>query len=636
MSAITGIFMRNGKDVDPELMKKMNEKLSHRGPDGSAIWCDGPMGLGHQMLWTTQESLHEKLPLEENNLVITADARIDNRDELSKELGLRDEEDVSDSYFILKAYEMWGDDCPDKLLGDFAFAIWDKKEEKLFCARDHMGVKPFYYYLDDDMFVFGTEIKAIFANEIPKKLNELRVADHLTGFFEDKEITFYEKIKRLPAASTFSISINKEYIKNYWIIDIEKILNLNSNKEYSDAFRDIFTESVRCRLRSAFPIGSTLSGGLDSSSIVCTAKQILSEDYGINTFSAVFDSVPQSDESYFINTVLKEGGMNPNFIHGDKITPLYDLDKVLWHLDEPLYAPNLFLNWNIYIKSHDKGIRVILDGFDGDSTISHGEKYLAELAQNMSLKTLISEIIGLSKNLNISINKLLFYQVITPLIPLTMKNILINKLNFIKNNNNNFNGMELNTDFISRNKISKRYETLKQKNTNVSREYHYNYIRSGIQQFVLEVLDKSSSAFSLEPRYPFFDARLIEFCLSLPTEQKLFRGWDRIILRRAMKGILPQEVQWRQKKANLGHNFKNSFILFEKNNMKKVLLNNDNMKNFVNIDILNKTYENKIQTNTLNVWKTVNLALWLNKTDFRNYNLIKNDENMTSKDENYY
>ena len=138
MSAITGIFMRNGKKVDPELMKKMNDKLAHRGPDGSSTWCEGSIGLGHQMLWTTPESLHEVLPLEEDGLVITADARIDNRDDLCEELGIRDEEDVSDSYFILKAYAKWGEDCPDKLLGDFAFVIWDKKRgEVILCPGPH-------------------------------------------------------------------------------------------------------------------------------------------------------------------------------------------------------------------------------------------------------------------------------------------------------------------------------------------------------------------------------------------------------------------------------------------------------------------------------------------------------------------
>ena len=130
MSAITGIFCRDGRKVKPELIKKVNDSLSHRGPDGSAIWLNGSVGLGHQMMWTTQESLNEKLPFEEGGLVITADARIDNRKELSEKLHVKNNEDVSDSYFILKAYEMWGENCPEHLLGDFAFAIWDKNLEK--------------------------------------------------------------------------------------------------------------------------------------------------------------------------------------------------------------------------------------------------------------------------------------------------------------------------------------------------------------------------------------------------------------------------------------------------------------------------------------------------------------------------
>jgi len=147
MSAISGIFYRNERSVDPKLIKLMNDKLYHRGPDGSKIWCEGSVALGHQMLHTTPESLHETLPFEKDGIIITADARIDNRKELSEKLNIEDEESVPDSYFILIAYRKWGEKCPEKLLGDFAFAIWDKDNEKLFCARDHMGIKPFYYYM---------------------------------------------------------------------------------------------------------------------------------------------------------------------------------------------------------------------------------------------------------------------------------------------------------------------------------------------------------------------------------------------------------------------------------------------------------------------------------------------------------
>ena len=146
MSAITGIFYRDSRTVKPELIKKMNNRFSHRGPDGSAIWHDRPIALGHQMLWTTRNLCMRNYHfMTQKGLVITADARIDNRKELSKKLDIENIEEISDSYFILKSYEKWGEKCPEYLLGDFAFVIWDENKRTLFCARDHMGIKPFYY-----------------------------------------------------------------------------------------------------------------------------------------------------------------------------------------------------------------------------------------------------------------------------------------------------------------------------------------------------------------------------------------------------------------------------------------------------------------------------------------------------------
>src|SRR4028118_649697 len=164
MSAIAGIYYLDGRPVDCADLGRMVDTLAHRGPDGADVWCEESVGLGHRMLWTTPESLLEKLPLvdQTGNLVITADARIDNRDELIEVLGLTDHpaEKITDSQLILAAYERWGDRCPEYLLGDFAFAIWDRRQQQLFCARDHMGVKPFYYYHSDRLLVFASEIRS--------------------------------------------------------------------------------------------------------------------------------------------------------------------------------------------------------------------------------------------------------------------------------------------------------------------------------------------------------------------------------------------------------------------------------------------------------------------------------------------
>src|SRR5918998_450263 len=184
MSGIVGIFYLDGRPLDPGLLRRMSESIAHRGPDGAGAWGEERgIGLGHQLFHTTPESLGEMQPLTDRggNVVLTADARIDNRDELFATLDLDDRPrgEVGDGELILAAYKKWGERCPERLLGDFAFAIWDRRKQKFFCARDHMGLKPFYYYRSGNIFVFASEIKALLRiPEVPQRLNEVAVADH--------------------------------------------------------------------------------------------------------------------------------------------------------------------------------------------------------------------------------------------------------------------------------------------------------------------------------------------------------------------------------------------------------------------------------------------------------------------------
>ncbi len=295
MSGMVGVFRRDGAPVQDKLVETMAATLAHRGPDGLSVVCAGPAGLGHTMLWTTPESLHEVLPCQHraSGLIITADARIDNRDELIAELGLESGHPaITDSELILEAYHKWGQDCVQKLLGDFAFAIWDPRQEQFFCARDPMGVKCLYYFASDTLFAFGSEIKALCClEEVPKRLNELRILDYLANIFDDRAITFYKDIYRLPPASTLLVTRRQQKIAKYWSLDPKRELKLKSDEEYTEAFRDCFVRSVRDRMRSAFPIGSALSGGLDSSSIACVARRINESQASgapLHTFSLIF------------------------------------------------------------------------------------------------------------------------------------------------------------------------------------------------------------------------------------------------------------------------------------------------------------------------------------------------------------
>lgn len=424
MSGIAGVYYLDGRAVDRADVERMVERIAHRGPDGSAVWSEGEVGLGHRMLWTTPESLHERLPLvnKSGDLALTADARIDNRDELMTALGLnsRLREEMSDSELILRAYEQWGEGCPEKLLGDFAFAIWDRRRQVLFCARDHFGVKPFYYYCSPHVFAFASEIKALLClREVPRRLNETRVADYLVPMLEDKAITFYQDILRLPPAHIMIADREGIHLRPYWALDPSRELRLGSDGEYAEAFRELFTEAVRCRLRSAFPVGSMLSGGLDSSSIVCVARELLAHDGGrrLHTFSATFDELPGGDERCFINAVLSMGGLESHIVRADRVSPLHDISRVLHHEDEPFYAPNLFVHWALCNAAHRQGSHAILDGLDGDTTLAQRFEHLAELLQAGRWKSLVAEVIGLSRRLNRAPWKLFLLYAVTPLAP---------------------------------------------------------------------------------------------------------------------------------------------------------------------------------------------------------------------------
>ncbi|HET6568746.1 MAG TPA: lasso peptide isopeptide bond-forming cyclase, partial [Rhodothermales bacterium] len=388
MSGITGLLFLDGRPVEADTLSGMTAALAHRGPDGSGRWVQGSAGLGHHMLWSTPESLTEKLPYEHaaSGLVVTSDARIDNRDELLAQLGLdrRRERPIGDSEIIAAAYERWGEDCPDRLIGDFAFAIWDARRQGFFCARDCFGVKPIYYYHHrGHLFAFASEIKALLRlNEVPRRLNEARVADYLASVSDDKAATFYAGILRIPPAHCLWVDSEGLRIREYWRLDPSRELRLGSDEAYAETFREVFTEAVRCRVRSAFPVGSTVSGGLDSSSIACVASGMLNapETPPFHTFSFVFDAVPESDERAYIEAALSVLSAEKHYVHPDRFGVFGDVERTLWHLDQPPFIRNLYLWKALYEDARKAGVRVLLDGEDGDTVISRGDATLYHIA----------------------------------------------------------------------------------------------------------------------------------------------------------------------------------------------------------------------------------------------------------------
>ena len=631
MSAIAGLYLRDGRPVERGTLESMTTRLAHRGPDGSGVWSGGPVGLGHRLLWTTPESLHEQLPLisKSGDLVITADARIDNRDELITALGLSrwSHGEITDSELILRAYEHWGEDSPEKLLGDFAFAVWNERQQTLFCARDHCGVKPFYYHQSARAFVFASEIKALLAtHEVPRRLNRVRVADYLAQTFEDQTSTFYRDIDRLPAGHCMTVRADELRVRRYCWLDPSREIRLRSDDEYAEAFREKFTAAVRSRLRSAFPVGSLLSGGLDSSSIVGTARRLLAADARpLHTFSAIFPSLPEADlrridERPFVDAVVAMGGLTPHYVRADQLSPLGDLDQVLWHEDEAFLAPNLYMHWALYRAAQQQSVRVLLDGVDGDTTVCHGLDYLSELARAGRLPTLAREVMALSRRHNTSPRQLLWQFGLRPLAPDRLRQLW----RVVRGRRDpSWGSHAINAAFAHQVGLAERARELrdrKRASARTARESHWRGLMSPLLPYVLEIADKAAAGFSLEPRYPFFDWRLMEFCLALPPEQKLHQGWTRVVMRRAMNQILPETVRWRVGKSDLSPNFARR--LWEQDGclLDDVIVKDPEViEDYVDVTALRDAYRRcaslpMAQSDALTVYSAATLAIWLRQT----------------------
>lgn len=295
MSGICGFFYLDDKAPEPGQIEAMTQVLERRGPDGTHTCTTGSIALGHTLLATTPEALHETLPFTDpaSGCCITADVRLDNREELLAALDLNQETRViGDGELLLRAYLHWGEACLDHFLGDFAFAIRNPRAQRIFAARDQMGMRQLiHHYQPGKLFAFATEPESILAlADVPRQINEARIADYLDELeAADYTSTFYEGLYRLPPAHCLTVDASGLTIRRYWTLQAVPELKLDSDEAYAAAFLEVFTEAVRSRLRSAGPVGSMLSGGMDSGAVVAVASRLLqAEGRGpLQTFSAV-------------------------------------------------------------------------------------------------------------------------------------------------------------------------------------------------------------------------------------------------------------------------------------------------------------------------------------------------------------
>jgi asparagine synthase (glutamine-hydrolysing) len=553
MSGFVGLWNLNGQPVDRRLLERMTDAIAHRGPDGAGYWVNRSVGLGHRMLHTTPESLHETQPfLDESTVVCLAfDGRIDNREVLAAQLkgkGIVLRTDT-DAELVLRTYECWGPDCPRHLLGDFAFVIWDGRNRQLFCARDPLGSKPFYYYRDNRIFLCASELVSILEHPaIGREVNEGMLGEYLASQITSHKETLYRGVLRLPPAHFLLVKPESLWKERYWDIDPARSISYKNDQDYADHFRELLSGSVRCRLRSHRPVGSYLSGGLDSSSIVGMAQSLVREGKvtgpGLETFSLIFPGSP-CDESTYIQDVVQMWGLSSHTVRPEVQGRAFFAECVRQDRDFPGY-PNGTMGNSLRALAQDKGFSVLLTGTGGDEWLAGSLHHAADLLRRLRIVPMLRRVgpdTGTSGLREIACAAVQFGigPLLPPLLRRTLKRILRRD------------GVPswVNPDFARRINLAERLQasTHDRGFPSFAQADIYDLLRSGWWPHTAEVEERAASRFGLEERHPLSDQRIVEFALAIPEDQRWRGEQPKFILRQAMRGLLPESVRQRLTKA---------------------------------------------------------------------------------------
>jgi asparagine synthase (glutamine-hydrolysing) len=634
VSAIFGHWRLDGSPVDSFVADEMSRRLEYRGRAAASAWSAGPVSLGHRALRATSHGTDPgQLVLSpDGDIVAIADARLDNRRELTSALGPPVREGITDTELIFASYRVWGERCVEHWLGDFAVAIWDGPRRRMFCARDPFGVKPLYYHhAPGRLFAFASDVEALFAlREISNEVNDFEVARHLLlPLGRDASTTYYRNVRRLIPAHTMMVSEDKVEARRYWSLDPSRELRLSGDREYAEALRETFTEAVRCRLRGTTPIASMLSGGIDSSSIACVAANLLegSQNAELHALSAIYPDAPESDERAYIRSVLDRYRMVPHSFAADAANPVADIDRMNRLIGGANWGPNLYLNWVLYGIAADAGAGVVLDGFDGDSSLSSGVGYLPELARTGRWLKLTLNSIAYSHRLERPIVSDLRHLIRLGLRHPVRETILISlarrtgrwKEKGPKPDASRADRFPLlNPEFVRR--FSDQVVSEESPPT-TEREFHIKKLSGLALLEGIGWLEACAAGRGVEVRLPFCDVRLVELCVSFPAEQKLRRGWGRYAMRNAMEGILPAAIQWRTGKTSLHRGWERAWKSSQNGRIESLLADpSPTIAQYLDPERVLELHRQFLdgtapRNDERALWRAISLALWLSPQD---------------------
>lgn len=553
MCGIAGIILHTANAAAPVHLKKMTDTLAHRGPDGEGSWSNNKktVHMGHRRLAVIDLSSQAAQPMAfANRYQLVYNGEIYNYTEIRSFLQNKGYSFTtrSDAEVILAAYDYWKERCLQQFDGMFAFAIWDDKEEKLFAARDRFGEKPFYYYEDAGNFIFASEMKALWSIGVDKKVDNKMLLNYITlGHLQnciDKEQTFFEAIYSLPPAHylTYEPALNElSKITKYWSLNKETKIDIQAD-DAIEKFTELFTLSVKRRLRSDVPLGTSLSGGLDSSSIAYTINQ-LQKTPALQTFSAVFSGF-ENDESKYIKSVSSALNFTNHQTQPTALDLLKDFEKLCYHQEEPFSSSGIFAQYKVFELAQKQGVTVLLDGQGADEILAGYPRYIHWFLQEVLSRNKLGAA-QTEKNAFRRNNQPFRWDIkniIAAFLP-SHAAMQLEKIEYKKT----ISHQDISIDFLSQLKHQEWVGIHKPIVTKLNDILHFNITEMGLEE-LLRFADRNSMAHGCEVRLPFLNHELVEFVFSLPSTLKMHEGWTKFLLRQAMDKKLPDDIVWRKEK----------------------------------------------------------------------------------------
>ena len=650
MCGITGIYSYK-RFVKPRWIESMTDIIRHRGPDDegylslksdskkciSLIGNDSKINgihikkfsekadlfLGHRRLSILDVSIlgHQPMSNKKKNIWITYNGEIYNYIEIRNELiklGYSFST-KTDTEVLLYSYEEWGEDCLQRFNGMWSFTIYDKRKNTLFGARDRFGVKPFYYYYDTKIFAFASEIKSLVSLPfIEKKINKDSLFDFLafSGIAYNEE-TIFKSIFELQPSSSFTLHLpsNTFKIKKYYSLKYNnkwEDFNVNKSVDYIADIKNLFTNSVKLRLRSDVPVGAALSGGIDSTSIVClinnikqTNKSPINTNHKVFTASFVEEDI---DESKWAHIAANHSSAQWYRTFPKLEDYIKDIEKIAYVQDTPYGSPSIYAQYKVMELAKKEGIKVLLDGQGGDELFTgytmYYDLFLYDLLKNLKIKNLFIEIGSLN---NAPVSK---SNAIDALLRQIRRNIVPYWV--IKKKRTKQNGMYnyINPEFWDKKKD--RFDLIKDRDFESLNQMLFEFFTRQKLQTLLKYEDRNSMSFSIESRTPFADdINLIEHAFAIPSSYKIHNGWSKYLLRESMKNIIPDDIRKRVDKKGFSTPEKNWFQILKLDLMKYIT---DDLEEFVNVQYLrkniNKNYNNSSNEEIQMIWNIFSFAVW--------------------------